>query len=229
MCGIVTGLVRAPLLTTIMQVASRFLLVWGIVYVFPATALSPMYSTMLLAWSVTEVIRYSYFAINLAYGTVPAALVWARYNAFFVLYPLGISSECWLVWLASGPAKWKYDGLDWALYLVLAIYVPGAHDPSSRKREESGRLTSNRLVCSVHAYDGATTEGVSLGEEEPGSESCIAILASRTRSIIAVRIVSQDLWPGVPKQAERTEDRNGNLPSCSRAPPYEFRSRAVMQ
>nr|POE74318.1 putative very-long-chain (3r)-3-hydroxyacyl-coa dehydratase [Quercus suber] len=121
------GLVRAPLLTTVMQVASRFLLVWGIVHFFPATALSPLYSTMLLAWSVTEVIRYSYFAVNLAYGKVPAVLVWARYNAFFVMYPLGISSECWLVWLATVPAKFLYDGLDWVLYSILAIYVPGSY------------------------------------------------------------------------------------------------------
>nr|POF14339.1 putative very-long-chain (3r)-3-hydroxyacyl-coa dehydratase [Quercus suber] len=119
------GLVRAPLITTVMQVASRFLLVWGIVHFFPATALSPLYSTMLLAWSITEVIRYSYFAVNLAYGKVPSALVWARYNAFFVLYPLGISSECWLVWLATGPAKYFFHGLDWVLYGILIIYVPG--------------------------------------------------------------------------------------------------------
>ena len=54
------GIVRSPLLTTLMQVASRFLLVWGIAS--PATfgkvaGHSPSYSSMLVAWSVTEVIR----------------------------------------------------------------------------------------------------------------------------------------------------------------------------
>ncbi|KAG9523961.1 PTPLA-domain-containing protein, partial [Aureobasidium melanogenum] len=119
------GIVRAPLFTTLMQVASRILLIWGIVYPFPNTvAFSPVYSSMLIAWSVTEVIRYSYFAINLSAGSVPAIWMWLRYNTFFVLYPLGISSECWLVWLAAtGPAK-QYTGVREALFAILLIYIP---------------------------------------------------------------------------------------------------------
>ncbi|KAH0359901.1 PTPLA-domain-containing protein, partial [Aureobasidium melanogenum] len=122
------GIVRAPLFTTLMQVASRILLIWGIVYPFPNTvAFSPIYSSMLIAWSVTEVIRYSYFAINLSAGSVPAIWMWLRYNTFFVLYPLGISSECWLVWLAAtGPAK-QYTGVREALFAILLIYIPGSY------------------------------------------------------------------------------------------------------
>jgi len=120
------GFVRAPLLTTAMQVASRFLLVWGIVHPFPALAsYSVAYSSMLLAWSTTEVIRYSYFATNLGYGRVPGWLLWLRYNTFFVLYPLGISSECWLVWLAIRPARRYNAALEWGLKLVLFVYIPG--------------------------------------------------------------------------------------------------------
>ncbi|THY54954.1 PTPLA-domain-containing protein [Aureobasidium pullulans] len=122
------GIVRAPLFTTLMQVASRILLIWGIVTPFPNTvAFSPIYSTMLIAWSITEVIRYSYFAINLSTGSVPSFWLWLRYNTFFVLYPLGISSECWLVWLAaSGPAK-QYTGVREGLFAVLLVYVPGSY------------------------------------------------------------------------------------------------------
>lgn len=83
---------------------------------------------MLLAWSTTEVIRYSYFAMNLAYGGVPGWLTWLRYNTFFVLYPLGIASECLLVYAAQGPAGKMYG--TWAvtgLWVVLGIYVPGAY------------------------------------------------------------------------------------------------------
>jgi very-long-chain (3R)-3-hydroxyacyl-CoA dehydratase len=123
------GIVRAPLLTTLMQVASRFLLVWGIAFNFPSTtAASPAYTTMLLAWSATEIIRYGYFAYNLHFGGVPGWLTWLRYNTFFVLYPLGISSECWLVYSATGPAREQWGQMwEWALYAVLAIYVPGAY------------------------------------------------------------------------------------------------------
>ena len=109
-----------------MQVASRFLLVWLIVPNFPATtSRSTAYGTMLLAWSVTEVIRYSYFAVSIAYGRVPKALVWLRYNTFFVLYPLGIASECWLVWSSIEPAKSWNAAYEWALKLILFVYVPG--------------------------------------------------------------------------------------------------------
>lgn len=110
-----------------MQVASRFLLVWGIVHNFPNTTArtSPAYSTMLIAWSVTEVIRYSYFALNLLYGKVPSWLTWLRYNTFFVLYPMGISSECWLVWKAIEPAKSWNLAYEYVLKLVLFVYIPG--------------------------------------------------------------------------------------------------------
>lgn len=122
-----TGIVRAPLLTTLMQVASRFLLVWGIVEQFPATTGfgSPAYSSMLVAWSVTEVIRYSFFAVNLSTGRVPGWLMWLRYNTFFVLYPLGIGSECWLVWRAMEPARSWNLAYEYALRAVLFVYIPG--------------------------------------------------------------------------------------------------------
>lgn len=108
-----------------MQVASRILLVWGIVHPFPQVALSTnFYASMLVAWSVTEVIRYSFFASSLSIGT-PAPLTWLRYNTFFVLYPLGITSECALIWYATGPAGQLNPLFQYALYAILAIYVPG--------------------------------------------------------------------------------------------------------
>lgn len=111
-----------------MQVASRFLLVWGIAFNFPIhTSRSPAYSTMLLAWSITEIIRYSYFAVNLTRGKVPGFMTWLRYNTFFVLYPLGISSECWLIYRAIGPASSLNKAWEWVLKLILFVYVPGAY------------------------------------------------------------------------------------------------------
>ncbi|WPG99505.1 PTPLA-domain-containing protein [Acrodontium crateriforme] len=123
-----TGVVRAPIFTTVMQVASRYLLVWGIVNNFPnTTSHSLAYTTMLIAWGMSEIIRYSYFATNLAYGRVPGWLQWLRYNAFFVLYPLGISSECWLVWISRVPAASWWMGWEWVLRAILFVYVPGSY------------------------------------------------------------------------------------------------------
>lgn len=121
-----TGLVRAPLSTTAMQVASRLLLVWGIVQPFPFVAESPGYSSMLVAWSVTEVIRYSYFVFNLS-GYNPGIVTWFRYNTFYVLYPLGISSECWLLSNAISPAGKLHPVFGWALQIIRLIYIPGSY------------------------------------------------------------------------------------------------------
>ncbi|MCJ1433236.1 hypothetical protein MMC27_002595 [Xylographa pallens] len=115
-------IVRSPLLTTTIQVFSRVLLVWGIVNTWPATSgPSLFYSSMLVAWAVTEVIRYSYFVLNLQ-GEVPAWLTWLRYNTFYVLYPLGIGSEMGCVYLASTAARTR--GTKLLLWDVLLLYVP---------------------------------------------------------------------------------------------------------
>lgn len=119
---------RAPLVTTLMQVSSRFLLVWAVVDSFPFLALSPLYASMLLAWSVTEVIRYSYFVTSLA-GCRPAPLTWLRYNTFFVLYPVGILSEVALVYMATVPAGLRSVAEKYLLYAVLVLYLPGPSLP----------------------------------------------------------------------------------------------------
>lgn len=75
-------------------------------------------------------LRYGYFVVQLRGGVpgfeawgVPRWVVWARYNSFWALYPVGIVSECVLVWRGScavgeGPVRW-------ALRAVLGAYVPG--------------------------------------------------------------------------------------------------------
>ncbi|PNP57772.1 hypothetical protein THARTR1_01930 [Trichoderma harzianum] len=114
------------------NVASRFLLVWGVLFLYPYLAVElPTYSSMLIAWSVTEVIRYSYFALSLA-GFTPRVLTWLRYNTFFILYPIGIMSECSLIYFAAvGPAtnatQYPLTLMPYILYGILAIYVPGAY------------------------------------------------------------------------------------------------------
>lgn len=138
-----------------MQVASRILLVWGIVNRYPdSTSPSPFYSSMLIAWSVTEVIRYGYFVFNLKGSgpqDVPQFLTWLRYNTFFVLYPMGITSEVVMVWKASLVAG-KYETL--GLWAVLAIYVPGAyvlysHMMAQRRKVARGKAVVRPRVDSV--------------------------------------------------------------------------------
>ncbi|KAF2789452.1 PTPLA-domain-containing protein, partial [Melanomma pulvis-pyrius CBS 109.77] len=134
------GIVRAPMLTTLMQVASRFLLVWGIAYNFPETTQYTLaYSSMLVAWSVTEVVRYTYFVFVIGGFGVPSVITWLRYNTFLVLYPIGVASETWLIYNAIGPASTIDENYGYVLYGVLATYVPGfyvlfTHMLKQRKR-----------------------------------------------------------------------------------------------
>lgn len=58
---------------------------------------------MVLAWSLAELIRYTFYAFNLA-GWNSNMLLWTRYTAFYVLYPLGASSEASLIY-ASLPSS----------------------------------------------------------------------------------------------------------------------------
>ena len=153
-----------------MQVASRLVLVWGIVNIFPAAcSKSVAYTTMLLAWSTTEVIRYSYFAVNLAQGQVPKALTWLRYNTFLVLYPMGISSECWLMWVASLAAakspEWE-GGWEWVFRAPYLIWVPGKKLQACNS--DGIGLTFGRCLCVVHSYGGSKTEGHTRGFVQEG-------------------------------------------------------------
>ncbi|KAG9240174.1 putative 3-hydroxyacyl-CoA dehydratase [Calycina marina] len=126
-----------------MQVSSRLLLVWGVVKLFPQLATSTGYSSMLIAWSITEVVRYSFFTCALN-GYQPAVLSWLRYNLFYVLYPLGISSECWMIWKAVGPAKQWNVAYAWLLQAILLVYIPGSyilftHMMSQRRKVMKGK------------------------------------------------------------------------------------------
>ncbi|KAI1384471.1 PTPLA-domain-containing protein [Hypoxylon trugodes] len=131
------GVVRAPIFTTFMQVFSRYAIVWGITGLFSELAhgqgagdsySSLAYSSMLGAWATTEIIRYSYFALSLSFGKPPYALHWLRYHAFFILYPIGISSEAYLIWRAVEPAKTAVSPL---YSTVLFGYVALVYPPSA--------------------------------------------------------------------------------------------------
>jgi len=48
-----------------------------------------------------------------------------RYNTFYVLYPLGICSEMWLIYIAIEPAKrWRIQ-YEYLLKMILVLYIPG--------------------------------------------------------------------------------------------------------
>jgi len=81
-----------------------------------------------LAWGCSEMIRYAFFVGQLLRGEPFGWVKWLRYNAFLILYPVGLLSEAWLVYLALaygdgiGPVYRGY------LFLGLLAYLPGKLD-----------------------------------------------------------------------------------------------------
>ncbi|KAI8972931.1 tyrosine phosphatase-like protein, partial [Pilobolus umbonatus] len=123
---VILGWVRSPLMTTVMQVFSRIFLVWCVNYPFPAIHGHWSYITMILSWSVAEMVRYSHYATHLL-SAVPEFITWARYTFFLVLYPTGISSELIMTLQALPYIKEQWGQLYYYLYiLVLVLYIPGS-------------------------------------------------------------------------------------------------------
>lgn len=121
------GIVRAPLVTTVAQVASRLLVVIGIFQYLPGArnAHKFYYVTLLSAWSVTEIVRYSFYFFNLV-SEAPYVLVLLRYNLFWVLYPVGVGSELMIIYSALPLAASQYSTLyKWTLIIGMLAYIPG--------------------------------------------------------------------------------------------------------
>ncbi|MCO5572615.1 hypothetical protein L7F22_026373 [Adiantum nelumboides] len=133
------GLVRSPVSATLPQIGSRLYVTWAVLWSFPETRTSPIVTSLVLSWSITELIRYSFFGMREAFGVSPAWLQWLRYSTFYILYPTGISSELGLI-ITSLPyvkASEKYciqmpNKLNiafdnyFASLATLATYVPGS-------------------------------------------------------------------------------------------------------
>lgn len=67
-------------------------------------------------------IRYGYFTLMLI-GHIPKSIVWLRYSAFVLIYPIGISAEMWLVYRAIGESS--SIGLTGVMVFELGLYFPG--------------------------------------------------------------------------------------------------------
>lgn len=135
------GLVRSGLGTTLAQVASRLVMVWGILLQFPQVQPSPIFSTMVLAWCIAEIVRYATYALAL-YDVKIYALEWLRYTLFYVLYPLGAGSEAYLIYSSIPWAKYRYGhpGMQATMVLFL-IWPPGESHPLITTDCTTRRLT----------------------------------------------------------------------------------------
>ncbi|KLO12259.1 PTPLA-domain-containing protein [Schizopora paradoxa] len=154
------GWVRSPVATTAAQVSSRLFLVWGVTERYEVARTTPLYSSMVLAWSLAEIIRYVFYALSLlplgsnstsSTSYVPSWLIYLRYSAFYVLYIVGASSEAFVNfqtlprgspipslggWL-GGSAVWTpYDLLRGVLFVIWwpGLYIMYTHMIGQRRK-----------------------------------------------------------------------------------------------
>lgn len=129
---IILRLVRSPLFTTFVQVMSRVVIVFVLAKI--KSSLSIGYVLLSLAWSITEMVRYTYYYLSLIkhnYITsfeLPYFLVWCRYSFFIVLYPIGVSGELITLWNSTKELKNYALGqitLAHLVYFAFVLYVPG--------------------------------------------------------------------------------------------------------
>lgn len=119
--------VRSPVFNTFIQVFSRIL----VVVFINITARQELITILgvsgvmlvTVAWGVTEIIRYSYYAASLG-GKEFYPLTFLRYTLFIVLYPLGVTGE-WLILLSVMQMnQWALSILNIFVGAVLLSYLP---------------------------------------------------------------------------------------------------------
>ena len=74
---------------SLIQVSARNVFIWGYLELKADTEYA---YALLLAWSLAEIIRYTYYFSG-TIGTIPYLFTWLRYSSFIVLYVTGVFVE----------------------------------------------------------------------------------------------------------------------------------------
>jgi very-long-chain (3R)-3-hydroxyacyl-CoA dehydratase len=94
------GLVKSSPAMNFVQWAGRSHVLVFIIHAIPDLHSSIFSTVLLLVWSLSEVIRYPWYAFSALPSGPPFALTWLRYTAFIILYPIGVVCEMNLIYLA---------------------------------------------------------------------------------------------------------------------------------
>jgi len=133
------GLVRSNPVLTLLQVLSRIIVVWLIMFCFESPKNSVGTVICCVVWPIAEITRYMYYALNIL-DKNNSFLTWCRYSFFIVLYPIGITGELICIYKAveflkplANRRKFSYNlpnSLNWSfdlyyfLILVMISYIP---------------------------------------------------------------------------------------------------------
>ena len=131
----IIGLVKSSIFATSIQIIGRIIIV--VILQFFQSAVSQGYFLIYFAWSIVEIVRYTYYIMNLLQKdfvkfNIPYILIWCRYSFFVVLYPIGVSGEMITVWNAKKDFnkyilyqtdKYTFTAAD-LIYPIWIFYIP---------------------------------------------------------------------------------------------------------
>ena len=128
------GMVRSPVVVTAMQVSSRLIALFAIIY-SPEAQAQWGAGVMIISWSLVEIVRYAFYLSTLVQKKVPYPLFWLRYSLFAILYPTGITGELSVFFAASKDMAFlslmgdSEQNMLFMYYFIMAfpvIYAPGS-------------------------------------------------------------------------------------------------------
>ena len=124
------GVVRTNVALTTFQTLSR---IGYLFLVLQRNASNACLGTHVLLWSwtITETVRYSFYALCLLKKKVPYLAVWLRYTVPVLCVPVGITGELWVAYDGLAPVRslqfdrrFAYDFTVYCLSPVYACYLP---------------------------------------------------------------------------------------------------------
>ncbi|KAL1841777.1 hypothetical protein VTJ49DRAFT_6615 [Mycothermus thermophilus] len=139
--------------TAALQVAGRNTVLWAVARNYPDVVESVWhvalaYAGMVVVWNIADVVRFGYYCVG-GMGWEEEALgrvfKWLRYNAFIILYPLGVLSEMAIAYNVIEPSKERNAAYPYLLWFGLSVYVPAfyilyGHMLAQRRKQASKSL-----------------------------------------------------------------------------------------
>ena len=132
----IIGIVKTSILSTSIQIIGRISIV--LLLQFVPVEISYGYLIIFFAWSSIEIVRYSYYILNLikknfSNFNIPYLLIWCRYTFFIVLYPIGSFGEMLIIYNAQKYFNkiilWKNNAFNIYVgnlfYPIYLLFLPG--------------------------------------------------------------------------------------------------------
>lgn len=135
-------IVSSPVVTTIKQLGSRFMVVVLIdllkseeyINVGGVTGLH----LIMFAWGITEIVRYSFYFSGLI-GKEVKTLVFLRYTLFLVLYPMGVAGELLIIlsWMQKDGFTFSVNDVIFGIiFLSYFVFFPGMFGYMLKQRKK---------------------------------------------------------------------------------------------